>query len=79
MASIRVRRRRLGVGHRPHGLGDAFQGRVRGRDAPLYRSELEAVERRLAATDASLKRVAEAVRALSDPEASTADSDAGHF
>ncbi|CAH0371532.1 unnamed protein product [Pelagomonas calceolata] len=46
---------------------------------PRARLELAAVERRIAATDASLKRVAEAVRALSDPEASTADSDAGHF
>ena len=47
---------------------------------PRARLELAAVERRLAATDASLKRVAEAVRALSaDPEASTAESEAGHF
>ena len=46
---------------------------------PRARLELEAVERRIAATDASLKRVAEAVRAMSDPEASTAESEAGHF
>ena len=47
---------------------------------PRARLELEAVERRIAATDASLKRVAEAVRAMSvDPEQSTAESEAGHF
>jgi hypothetical protein len=48
---------------------------------PRARLELAAVEQRLAATDASLKRVAEAVRSISlaDPEASTADSEVGHF
>ena len=47
---------------------------------PRARLELEACERRIAATDASLKRVAEAVRALSaDPDLSTAESEAGHF